>query len=218
MKALSAGFAILIIFSFGCRKEPADFYACFEVYDQFVPLGAPIHAANCSKNVDRVEWDFGDGSSSTVFSPIHSYTTKGSYKITLTAFRDNEVKYEEKKVAIGDSMQVDCALRFSGITPPSQTDSSFYAVYLTANNVPTLITTSTCPPAANSFYITLSDRVFLKDPGYLCRFKIVTYNNSGVLDSMTTAPFSILDGAREASSSRKMANGEGSFTLTPIYK
>ncbi|WP_295653604.1 PKD domain-containing protein [uncultured Mucilaginibacter sp.] len=41
--------------------------------------------ANTSSNADTYLWNFGDGTTSTLENPIHYYTTKGDYTITLTA-------------------------------------------------------------------------------------------------------------------------------------
>ena len=39
---------------------------------------------NSSENMTGVEWDFGDGDSSTEISPVHTYTEAGNYTVTLT--------------------------------------------------------------------------------------------------------------------------------------
>lgn len=40
---------------------------------------------NTSINATSYEWDFGDGTSSTVKSPVHTYTQNGTYVVSLTA-------------------------------------------------------------------------------------------------------------------------------------
>lgn len=48
-----------------------------------VPL--TVFFKNQSTNADSYLWDFGDGSSSTAINPQHTYTTKGSFTVKLTA-------------------------------------------------------------------------------------------------------------------------------------
>lgn len=44
---------------------------------------------NLSVNFDSYLWDFGDGESSTKAYPIHTYKSKGTYVVTLTALKGN---------------------------------------------------------------------------------------------------------------------------------
>ena len=48
-----------------------------------VPL--TVSFKNQSTNADSYLWDFGDGSTSTVVNPQHTYTSKGSFTVKLTA-------------------------------------------------------------------------------------------------------------------------------------
>ncbi len=51
---------------------------------------APLSVSftNVSRNATQFHWDFGDGTSSMEASPVHDYTTVGSYSVTLTAGND----------------------------------------------------------------------------------------------------------------------------------
>lgn len=55
------------------------------------------------------EWNFGDGSAvSTEEAPVHTYTTSGSYTVTLTVTdQDSTVSVVEQVVVIGDVLSVD---------------------------------------------------------------------------------------------------------------
>jgi gliding motility-associated-like protein len=44
---------------------------------------------NESTDADSYLWDFGDGTTSTDFSPSHEYTQIGDYDVTLTAFKSD---------------------------------------------------------------------------------------------------------------------------------
>lgn len=52
-----------------------------------VPL--TVSFTNLSTNADSYLWDFGDGSTSTQTNPQHTYTTKGSFTVKLTATNKN---------------------------------------------------------------------------------------------------------------------------------
>ncbi len=47
--------------------------------------GASVQFTNTSSNATTYLWDFGDGNSSTTENPTHTYTTDGTYTVTLTA-------------------------------------------------------------------------------------------------------------------------------------
>ncbi|MDI3485794.1 MAG: large repetitive protein, partial [Methanolobus sp.] len=57
-----------------------------------------------TNNPDSWEWDFGDGSSSTESNPVHTYSTPGSYNVSLTVSNewgeDTEIKIEY--IVLGD--------------------------------------------------------------------------------------------------------------------
>ena len=50
--------------------------------------GQPVYFVNLSENATQFTWDFGDGVTSTVETPVHEYNVAGLYDISLTA--DNE--------------------------------------------------------------------------------------------------------------------------------
>jgi len=58
-----------------------------------IPLAASVPLTvsftNLSTNADSYLWDFGDGSTSTQTNPQHTYTTKGSFTVKLTATNKN---------------------------------------------------------------------------------------------------------------------------------
>lgn len=49
-----------------------------------------------SVNANKFFWDFGDGSNSTEVNPVHTYTTAGSYTVTLTVQNEHG---KDKKIA-----------------------------------------------------------------------------------------------------------------------
>lgn len=74
---------LLPLFLFSCEKIPhASFYI-----DNIEPVvGDEIYFKNDSRNAERFEWDFGDGTVSEDPSPVHVYTGSGSYEVILTAY------------------------------------------------------------------------------------------------------------------------------------
>lgn len=51
--------------------------------------GAEVNFANQSVNASQYTWDFGDGSTSTLAAPQHTYTANGLYTVKLTAKKGN---------------------------------------------------------------------------------------------------------------------------------
>jgi len=61
----------------------ADFAAAT---DSFCSVPAVVSFGNASINGGSYLWDFGDGSTSTAISPVHTYNTLGTYTVSLIAF------------------------------------------------------------------------------------------------------------------------------------
>jgi PKD repeat protein len=60
--------------------------ASFTASATSVNVGDPVTFTDTSANAPTAwAWDFGDGTSSTAQSPVHSWSTAGSYPVTLTA-------------------------------------------------------------------------------------------------------------------------------------
>ncbi|MBO4873873.1 MAG: PKD domain-containing protein [Bacteroidales bacterium] len=70
-----------IVFS-GCAKDPL---ALFSVDSDVVYVGDEVTFKNASVDADSYYWDFGDGKSSTEFSPKHTYEVAGTYTVYLHA-------------------------------------------------------------------------------------------------------------------------------------
>jgi PKD repeat protein len=59
--------------------------ASFSSQDNVSLSMAQIQFANTSVNASSYTWNLGDGTSSTSFSPVHQYSSAGTYQISLTA-------------------------------------------------------------------------------------------------------------------------------------
>lgn len=83
---------LMVTDRFGCRdslfrpqyihiKNPRSFFVISDSVATCPPL--VVNFTNQSQNFIRHEWDFGDGTRSTVSNPVHFYTYPGTYKARL---------------------------------------------------------------------------------------------------------------------------------------
>lgn len=56
----------------------------FTVSPQGVCVGGEMTFTNTTAGISGSQWDFGDGASSTLTSPVHGYASSGSFPVTLT--------------------------------------------------------------------------------------------------------------------------------------
>jgi PKD repeat protein len=82
---------VLAAFLTSCKHEPI---ACFTYSseslnnDENAVAGEIIQFANCSENAEICFWDFGDGITSTLTDPNHTFDMVGTYDVTLTVKND----------------------------------------------------------------------------------------------------------------------------------
>jgi hypothetical protein len=62
--------------------------------------GKTVSFQNSSINVNKYNWDFGDGSYDTLENPIHTYEKNGIYKIKLKAFKCNNISTDSANVVV----------------------------------------------------------------------------------------------------------------------
>ncbi len=83
---------VLPMIIFSCKKTPEAF---FHTDNADPEVGQEVFFINDSKDGDRFEWDFGDG---TVLSneenPVHIYTGTGSYEVSLIVYAKNGISDE----------------------------------------------------------------------------------------------------------------------------
>ncbi|HPF92961.1 MAG TPA: PKD domain-containing protein, partial [Tenuifilaceae bacterium] len=76
----------------GCEEEP---YAMFTVSSPIVGVNETVTFTNSSEDADHYEWFFGDGATSTLANPTHSYSQEGAYIVTLVAYSKSGNKMDD---------------------------------------------------------------------------------------------------------------------------
>lgn len=65
-----------------------------------------VSFTNSSTDYNNLQWDFGDGNTSTATDPQHNYHQEGTYTVTLTIFGDCGVESTTQDVTIGPFVPV----------------------------------------------------------------------------------------------------------------
>lgn len=66
--------------------------ASFTMNSSTIIAGDSVTFTNTSQYMDRCEWDFGDGNTSTTTSPVHTFENPGTYKVNLRVFSPQDIK------------------------------------------------------------------------------------------------------------------------------
>jgi PKD repeat protein len=85
-----------ILICISCTKDP---FADFEISGT-LEVGKPIEFINHSKNSDKFDWGFGDGSYSYERSPVQTYHKAGDYTVILYAINENGTSIASKRITI----------------------------------------------------------------------------------------------------------------------
>lgn len=92
LKNWIAGIALAGLVFVSCNvlnEEPEPVVsACFTTSVDEGKVGETIEFSNCSEEATSFTWDFGDGNTSTVREPTHTYDEAGNYEIILFAGND----------------------------------------------------------------------------------------------------------------------------------
>jgi len=142
MRARYAFLLLIIIAGFtGCKKKETEdpFYlaeACFHLGKDKIQVDSSVIIVNCSDSANvTYHWDFGDGTSSTVRSPEHSYKNYGNYTITLKTFVNSTITDSTSRniqIIIGEKYY-DFLQYSAGIDFAEGTDSSIMLLGTTRN-------------------------------------------------------------------------------------
>ena len=98
MKILIITAVIITIATFtSCQKEPLT---SFRASKTTVVTGEVITFTNTTVDGYTYEWNFGDGTTSTLENPTHSYENAGTYNVLLTSFSKNGKKSSSSTLTI----------------------------------------------------------------------------------------------------------------------
>lgn len=116
--------AIIALSFSSCIVNQQPYYppvsACFATAYDTYQVDEIIYFNNCSQNVVNYYWDFGDGTTSTVAYPSHSYNQKGNYQVTLTAYGQDSRSETSHTVTIDGSTDLDILVMFDGTSSLAQ--------------------------------------------------------------------------------------------------
>ncbi|TNF38661.1 MAG: PKD domain-containing protein [Bacteroidetes bacterium] len=82
---ISTAAAAMIMLS-SCDFKPEAYFFTDKIQAE---IGEEVFFYNGSHNATYYEWDFGDGTWSDAFEPIHSYNASGVFTVILSAFSKN---------------------------------------------------------------------------------------------------------------------------------
>lgn len=81
---LTAAAAVIMLSS--CETQPEAYFFSDKIRAE---IGEEILFFNGSNNATDFEWDFGDGTFSNAYEPIHSYDASGVFTVILSAYSGN---------------------------------------------------------------------------------------------------------------------------------
>lgn len=91
----------------------------FDVSPRYVMLpDARVHFYNTSKLGHRYQWHFGDGDTSAVFEPVHTYKELGTYDVTLNIWTEHQC-FESKKMTEAVKVEGKGTITFPNAFRPS---------------------------------------------------------------------------------------------------
>ena len=99
IKKLSLAILSVILILSACKKPPeASFTHTSDSYEE----GDTVSFMSTSTDANDLEWDFGDGITSTDQSPFHIYNSTGTYTVSLSVSNDDGSDESSESVTIKD--------------------------------------------------------------------------------------------------------------------
>jgi PKD repeat protein len=153
--------------------EPwSDPQASFSVSNDYVLTGENVYFYNNSNDATEYEWDFGDGTYTNDFEPIHYFSSPGNYQVRLSAYNHDRVSDSYITVQVVDPAEMKITVWEYGTNYviPNAT-VQVYPSFTDWKNETNLITTG----ITNSYGIVYFDQMF---PGYYYLYiSARNYNN-----------------------------------------
>ncbi len=99
-------FTVFAVLFYTCKKDEPEPVADFTTNTTSITEGGTVNFTDLSTNTPTSwSWDFGDSATSTSQNPSHTYSTAGTYTVSLTATNaygsDNEIKNDYITVTSG---------------------------------------------------------------------------------------------------------------------
>jgi PKD repeat protein len=110
-------FSSLLLFSCNKKEESKvdnSVTACFTMDKTYPRLYELVNFSNCSKNYDRVEWNFGDGGYSTISDASYRYTIAGPYTVKLKTFNGVSSVDATKNIIVADEFKIHYDVKYTG--------------------------------------------------------------------------------------------------------
>ena len=87
----------------------------FSISHEIAPPGFSILFQDTNTGAQSWSWDFGDGNTSNITGPLHSYSKKGTYTVTLTVSDGNCTYTSSQDITISDNVAVDPPLEATSV-------------------------------------------------------------------------------------------------------
>lgn len=97
MKTIYYAFIASLFFVASCSKQPN---ACIKASKTSADVGESISFESCASNASKLEWDFGDGTTSSETRPAHAWASAGVYIVSLKASSKDGKKFDRYSVAV----------------------------------------------------------------------------------------------------------------------
>lgn len=107
MKRLIFLSAIAATLLTSCDLTPEAYFYSDKVVAE---VGEDVYFTNSSDNAESFEWDFGDGTWTDAWNPIHAWSATGIFTVELTAYNDNgfsDKAYQEIEIVSPTMLEVE---------------------------------------------------------------------------------------------------------------
>lgn len=104
LKKILPVFAVIALIMWaGCNKDDDDNNLPVAAFS-YAFTGEPgeVQFNNQSQNAEIYEWNFGDGSESTITSPSHTYDENGDFIVTLKATGNSQTVTVSDTIAVNN--------------------------------------------------------------------------------------------------------------------
>lgn len=189
-------FAVLLVLA-ACKKKesPVTPSACFETNKRLYKPDEPVLFENCSTNFERVEWNFGNGVTSTQTNPVFSWATKGPHPVRLTVFNKSLSSEVIKNITVADSTFAGLRASLSGWKSTYRDTVFTFIIFGIQGQQRVKLYQSTRSGASVSEPFETDLRGM--NPEEEFRFRFVMRSAGGKADSLLTETFSINDAAAQ---------------------